>query len=193
MSNEFFEVPTETPVSHQGIPDMDALFEKSIDMDSVRQTEADALKPVGTYTTTSLTLEAEMEGPLDYNGNPNPRKGRTVFRYYGPAVMVVTEKMAPALKAVVGTEIKGYFTFRMSPDRFSWDNGSPDTQSRLWTQAVKAYKAAYQSDPSTDGQVARFIRDYPVRLRVIQKNTKEDSKGEPRNDIVAISAVCEAS
>ena len=191
MSNEVWDEQVVASEDTGAMPDMDVMFGRHLDMDDVRRTQADSLKPVGTYITSTLTLAPEVEGPLDYNGNPNPRKGRVVFRYYGPAVLTATEKTAPALKVAVGTEIKGYFTFRISPDRFNWEDGSPDTQSKLWSQAVKAYQAAYKSDPTNHGQVAHFLRDYPVRLRVIQKNTKEDAKGEPRNDIVAISAVSE--
>ena len=168
---------------------MDDLFEQQIDHEDVRRTEADALRPVGTYTTGKLMMVREVEGELDYNGNPNPRKGRTVFRYFGPASLVVTEKTAPTLNVVVGTEIKGFFTLRVSPERYNWDDGSPDTQSKLWVQAVKAYSVAYGERATSVGQVVEFLREGPVRIRVIQKNIKEDSKGEPRNDVVAVSAV----
>ena len=171
--------------------DMDSLFTQQVDQDQVRKIEADSLKPVGTYTTAGLTMVAEREGPLDYQGNPNPRKGRPVFRYFGAGVMVVDEKTAAATKAAVGTEVKGFFTVRISPERHSWDDGSPDTQSRLWVQAVKAYQVATKDTTPSVGQVVEFLRDYPVRLRVIQKNTGEDAKGQPRNDVVAISAVKE--
>lgn len=171
---------------------MDDLFMvQAVKHDEVRQTEADSLRPVGTYTTTRLTMVHDVEGPVDYHGNPNPRKGRSVFRFYGAAVLTADEKTAPALKVAVGTELKGFFTFRISPDRFNWDDGSPDTQTKLWAMAVKAYSAAFQQKPSTVRQVVEYLRDYPIRLRVIQKNTKEDAKGEPRNDVVAISAVRE--
>ena len=168
----------------------DDLYEQQINYDDVRRTEADALRPVGTYTTTGqLSMVKEVEGELDYSGNPNPRKGREVLRYFGPATLVADEKTAPTLNVAVGTEIKGFFTFRMSSQRYNWNDGSPDTQSKLWAQAVKAYSVAYGEKASSVGQVADFVRDVPVRIRVIQKNIKEDSKGEPRNDVVAISAV----
>ena len=170
-------------------PTMDDLYEQQINYDDVRRTEADALRPVGTYTTGQLSMVKEVEGELDYSGNPNPRKGREVLRYFGPATLVADEKTAPTLNVAVGTEIKGFFTFRMSSQRYNWDDGSPDTQSKLWTQAVKAYSVAYGEKATSVGQVADFVRDTPVRIRVIQKNTKEDSKGEPRNDVVAVSAV----
>ena len=193
MTNDFFDNP---PDSHQSspagtMPDMDAMFERVVDQDVVRKIEADSLRPVGTYTTETLTLNVDIEGELDYNGNPNPRKGRTVFRYNGKATMIVDEKNAPSLELPPGTLVSGYFTVRMSPDRYNWDDGSPDTQSKLWANAVKAYKLAVGHATPSVRQVVDYVRDYPVRLRVIQKNTKEDAKGEPRNDVVAISAVRE--
>ena len=57
MSEDFFsgEQPTLTPGDVGTVPaadlSMDALFEKAVDMDDVRKTEADALRPVGTYLT----------------------------------------------------------------------------------------------------------------------------------------------
>ena len=192
MSDDFFGTPDTAGIPMDGPQDMDALFERQVSMDDVRRVEADSLRPVGTYITQGLAMQHEVEGELGYNGEPNPRKGRSVFRFYGPATLTVAdEKQSLALKAPIGQEIKGYFTMRISPDRFNWDDGSPDTQTKLWAQAVKACSVAYGESPKSVRQVVEYVRDYPVRLRVIQKNTKEDSTGAPRNDVVALSPVKE--
>ena len=193
--NEFFDDNAQTPGvaggSVDALPNMDALFDQQVSDEDMRRIDADSLRPVGTYVTEKLTMVFETEGPLDYAGNPNPRKGRSVFRFFGPATMVVGEREAAALKATVGTKITGYFTVRISPDRYNWDDGSPDTQTKLWGMAVKAYKLAAGKATCSVREVVEYVRDYPVRLRVIQKNVKEDSTGQPRNDVVAISAVRE--
>lgn len=180
--------------SDPAFPDMDALFEQGINLDEVRQTQADALKPVGSYITIpvlNLQVNRIAEGP---------NKGRLMGRFFGPAVLTVTEKNTKALKLAVGTQVRGQFGFGISPERANRfkdgaDTGEPDNPSKLWAQSVMAYEQAYKAKPKTLGDVFRFVQNYATVLRVIQvgvpseRNPEPD--GEPGNIVMNISAVRE--
>jgi hypothetical protein len=190
VSADFFgdDKQTKDNVATANVADlsMDDLFEKAVDMDDVRRTEADSLRPVGTYVTgPKMSLSATRAD--DDAKHP----GRLNFRFFGPSTMVVDEAASKRLNLAVGTEVKGAFGFNISPERHNNDKGEPDLTSKLWSQAVRAYEVASKSKPGNYGDVAHFLRDYPVKLRVIQMGTREGDTGEPGNLVVAISAVRE--
>lgn len=200
MSNDFFE---ESQAGSQqevggmpaGILDMDALFEQAVNQDEVRQVQADSLKPVGSYLTVpNLTVQAQRV-------QQGPNTGRLMFRFFGPAVMTVTEKNSPALKLPVGTEVRGQFGFGISPERANKikdgvATAEPDHSSKLWAQAVAAYEVATKAKAGTIGDVVRYLQNYPAVIRVIQvgvaTESRPDPDGEPGNIVMGISPVREA-
>ena len=126
--------------------------------------------------------------------------GRLVFRFFGPAVMTITEKNAKALKLAPGVEVYGQFGFGISPERRNAvkdgvDQGTPDGASQRWAQAVKAYEVAYKAKPATVGDVVRYLQNYPINIRVIQIGVPTDRNpepdGEPGNIVMALSVVRE--
>mgnify|MGYP001601854947 FL=1 len=175
------------------LPNMDDLFEQAVNMSDVRQTQADALKPAGSYVTIpTLTVQA---GPVREGVNA----GRFLIRFFGPAALTVTEKNAKALDLMPGTVVKGQFGFGVSPVRANKlkdgvDTGEPDNASKLWAMAVETYKAVYKQ-VGTIGDVVKLIQNYPVVIRVIQVGVATDRNpepdGEPGNIVMAISPVRE--
>lgn len=178
------------------MPDMDSLFEQAVNMDDVRQTQADALKPTGSYLTVpQLSVQASRV-------QDGPNAGRLMFRFFGPAVLTVTERNTKALGVPAGTEIRGQFGFGISPERANkirdgQATADPDNSSKLWAMAVRAYEQAARSKPQTFGDVVRYIQSYPTVIRVIQvgvpteRNPEPD--GEPGNVIMAINPVRDAA
>src|SRR3990167_1596393 len=83
---------------------------------------------------------------------------------------------------------KGGIGLTMSPDRVTNDSGRPDASSQRWTQAVTAFKTANGRDPDTLAEVAGYVRDYPVRLRIRRLEGNERFP-EPSNFVVALSPV----
>lgn len=177
------------------MPTMDALFEIAVSHDDVRQTQADSLKPVGSYITIpTLNVQAARS-------TEGQNKGRLMIRFFGPAVLTVTEKNTKQLNLPVGTQVRGQFGFGVSPERANKitkdgvNTGEPDHPSKLWAQAVTAYEHAYKQKSKTIGDVVGFVQNYATVLRVIQvgvateRNPEPD--GEPGNIVMAISAVRE--
>ena len=208
MSNDEFFTETLTKadvdaVQAGALVDMDALFEQSVNQDDVRQTQADALKPYGSYVTLPvLNLQAGRQDVSKSSISPAGNKDRLTFRFFGPAQMTVTEKNTKSTKLPAGSIVKGQFGFNMSPERANKlkdgsDTGEPDGASQRWAQAVKAYETAYKAKPATFGDVVRYVQNYPVVIRVIQVGVPTDNNpepdGEPGNIVMALSPVRETS
>lgn len=191
----------ETGFSNEGgggvspdLPDMDSLFEQSVNMDDVRQVQSDILKPAGSYVTQpDLSVQTSVVGE-------GPNKGRRLIRFFGAATLTVTERTSQRLKLPPGSVVPGTFGFAMSPERAnkvrdSEDTGKPDLASQLWAQAVTAYQQVYRTKPTQVGDVVRYVQSIPVVLRVIQvgvpteRNPEPD--GEPGNIVMALSPVRE--
>lgn len=177
-----------------GMLDMDALFQKAIDQDEVRQAREDLLKPVGSYVTVPV-LNKQVNRVEE-----GPNQGRLMIRYFGPAVLTVTDKNAARVRMPSGSQVKAQFGFAISPERANKlkdgvDTGEPDHPYKLWLQAVSAYEQAYKRKPSTIGEVAGYLENYAIVIRVIQvgvateRNPEPD--GEPGNIVMGISAVRE--
>lgn len=153
---------------------LDEMFESSIDRDDLSKTEQEMLSPAGTYTTKPALLMRLFEVEKGDN------KGRRMIRYFGAAH---SDK----------ANAEGRFGFAISPIRVNKVDGSPDLPTKLWAMAVRAHDTAYGQKAESVKQVAEFIRDYPVNLRVIQMGVPTESnpepQGEPGNLVVAISAV----
>lgn len=158
---------------------LDELLEQQVAMDQVKQAEKDLLLPAATYTTVpALKLKLTRND-----------QGRQFARFFGGIVASLES----------GEEVKGNVGFSISWERANrldretgGDTGKPDNATKLYVQAVAAYKKAYGEAPSTTGDVIKYLRDYPVRVRVIQigvpteRNPEPD--GEAGNMVVAISA-----
>lgn len=205
MSNDFFEGERQVITSADTgvLVDMDALFEQQVNDDDVRKTQRDVILPVGSYVTvpvltrqTSRVADSDrwvLEKPAD--------SGRVIIRFFGMAEMTVSEKYATPAQPV-GTLVRGAVPFSISPERaFSLtqngeSTGKLDNTTKLYAQAVAAYRQAYKvpgSQPISIGDVVRYLEGYPVVLAVRQfgvptKNNPEPS-GTPGNWVAAIQAV----
>ena len=171
--------------------DMDALFESAVNMDDVRRTQSDALKPAGLYTTVpTLAVQKKI---LD----DGPNAGRPMIRFYGPAALTVVERNAKRTGLPVGTVVKGVFGFGMSPTRAGKIKDGVrltehDLATTLWAESVAAFKIAYHREPKVVSEVVEYISGYPVNIRVIKlEPTDERPDVEPGNIVMGISAVRE--
>jgi hypothetical protein len=100
--------------------------------------------------------------------------GRRVARYFG----TIINRKDPAEQGKIG--------FRFSPD-LRPDAKNPeraDWNYRMFLQARKAFIAATGSEPVTNSDVANYVAQYPVALRIRQTDADE-------NMVVAIAAVKE--
>lgn len=171
----------ETPVEEFT---MDMLLNQQVSFEQVKQAEKDLLLPAGTYTSVPPFEVKFVRGNQD---------GRPYARFWG--------NIFAAINRPDGTieDVQGKIGFSFSWQRKNRidretgiDSGKPDNAYKLYVQAVNAFKRAYSEDPSTDGDVVKYVRDYPVRLRLIQvgvpteRNPNPD--GEPGTMVVAISA-----
>ena len=192
---------TEADGNVSSLPSMDDLFEQAVNMDDVRRTQEDSLRPPGSYVTVPVLSVQASKIAEGLNA------GRLLFRFFGPAVLTVTEKNAKALKLAVGTEVRGQFGFTVSPERANKltkegvRTEEPDNPSKLWAQMVEAYKVVYQAKPGTFGDVLRYVQNSPGVIRVIQVGVQRVDKdgnpdgpeptGEPGNIVMAFSPVRE--
>ena len=169
--------------------DMDTLFELAVNMDEVRQTQSDALKPAGSYTTIpALSVQKKI---LD----DGPNAGRPVIRFYGPAALTVVERNAKRTGLPVGTVVKGVFGFGISPTRAGKikdgvRTNEPDLATTLWADAATAFKVAYHREPKVISELVEYVANYPVNIRVIKlEPTDERPDVEPGNLVMGLSAV----
>lgn len=145
---------------------LEDLFNEQVNEDEVKKGLQDIALPNGSYSTVI---------PF------NPKR--------------IVDKAHPTRKIVYfwgGIEladVKGKIGFRLSPERFNKldrdtgvDTGKPDMSYKLYLMAVKAYKVAYNANPSSFGDVLAYLRDYSTKLRVIQT-------GDGENMVVSINAV----
>lgn len=185
------------------VPDMDSLFKTAVNDEDVKQTQADALKPAGSYVTVPvLTYEGKRQKVGERTHLPSGLEDRLVFRFFGGAQLTVTEKQAPILKLPAGTVVKASFGFTMSPERGNKikdgvPTNEPDGDSSRWADAYRAYEVAYKTKPRSWGDIVRYVQNYPVILRVIQmgvptaNNPEPDM--EPRNHVMRIFPVREGT
>jgi hypothetical protein len=52
-------------------------------------------------------------------------------------------------------------------EQISEKTGKPNLRSQLYTQAVQVYTRAFGAKPTTDADLANYLRDYPVTLRCV--------------------------
>ena len=160
----------------------------SEDRESLKKVAADSLLPSGTY----LKVGAGVLSKRTDAFNPGRPEANVMIRVapFKPGSKTEVETKDDGSPRVVGTQF-----LRMSPVRVNWttpegqDTGQPDASSKLWTQANSAFRKTAGREPEGPAEVLDFLVDQPYRVRIIQKNTGEDAKGEPRNDVMAISAL----
>ena len=166
-------------------PGLDGLYDEGVDLDAAEKAEADQLLPAGTYQTVPvLSL-------FPYEVQKGPNTGRRGFRYFGE---VVSRK--PISRNGGAPEIaEGRIGFRISPERRDKDDGTPDLQTRLWANAIRAYTQAVGSKPATNRDVAEFLKNYPVGMRLGQIGVATESNpepdGEPGNLVFSIFPIRE--
>jgi len=142
-----------------------------------REVQTDLLLEAGQYRTLpALTLTVQESDRVNVT-DPVSRseRPRVSFRYFAQVQDEVTGK-------------KGGLGFTISPDKVSNANGRPDSASTKWVQAKNAFRASTGREPATIREVAEFVRDYPVRLRVTRLEGNERFP-DPSNFVQSIVVV----
>ena len=171
-------LPSDDPTADPGL---DALYDQGVDMDAVEKSESDSLLPNGGYQTIPVLAVTP------YQTRSGPNKGRIGFRLYGE---VVSRKPLVRVDGEAPQIVTGRLGFRVSPERRNREDGTPDTQFKLWTNSVRAFIVAAGYKPQTNREVIEYLRNYPVGLRVGQvgvpteRNPEPD--GEPGNAVFTI-------
>lgn len=160
---------------------LDSLYDQAVDIDGVERAEADALLPGGSYQTVPVLTVAP------YETKTGPNAGRMGFRFYGE---VASRKPLSRSDGQPPQMVSGRLGFRMSNERRNKNDGTPDSQYRLWMNAVRAFKIAAGYDPSTNREVVDYVKNYPVGLRVGQVGVPTEQnpnpEGEPGNAVFSI-------
>jgi len=119
-----------------------------------RRASEDLLLTAGTYVTKpALTLDARV-GDREFNA------GRIEYSFFGQVENETTQE-------------RGGLRFSISPDRRDTRTGKPDGRFSLWLDAVAAFVRANGHQPHRLEEVAEYIRDYAVRLRVTRMPATE--------------------
>jgi hypothetical protein len=146
---------------------MDDLYAAEIDSEAQTKERMELLLPVGTYVTTP-----PFEFKLDSDKN-----GRKQARFFGEVVMGdVKGKLGMRVSWVRKNKV-------VTQNGVETDTGKPDNSYKLYLQASKAFTAAYGREPINAADVITYLRDYPVRLRIIALPDGDS------NMVVAISPV----
>lgn len=133
-----------------------------------RQAAEDLLLPAGNYhTKPPLTLTSRVS-------DREATKGRVEYRFFGQVENEATGE-------------RGGLGFTISPDRFNDRLGRPDARFQLWGQAVKAFTLANGREPHRTLEVAEYVRDYTVVLRVTKLPATEQF--DASNQVRSILAV----
>lgn len=171
---------------------LDDLFNEEVDLATADDINRSALSPAGTYQ--SNPEEAELSASVarvkmkDKDGNETGVE-RTMVTVVGRVTATIK-----------GEQVSGGVRVRLSPDRIKkndFETGEAtdkdDMASRLWANAVTAYKTHFGESPKNKGQVVEYLTKYPVRFRQIQvgvpTKSNPEPNGEPGNLVVAISPV----
>lgn len=176
---------------------LDDLFNMEVDQAEVEETLRRGLLPHGTYTTNPDEFGPMTVTPLERDEKDD--RGDVLSRR---KIIVLTGRGRATVR--IGNELKqveGRLRVELSPeyrDKLNYATketleGTPDSKSALYAQAVKAFQSTFGEKPKNAGQVVEFLRDHPARFRMIQigvpsKNNPEPD-GEPRNFVIAISPV----
>lgn len=145
---------------------LEDLFNEGINEEQVNQGAKDMALPNGTYTTVT-PFQPKL-------GTDKVHPDRKIVSFWGGIELA---------------DVKGKIGFRISNTRFNKldadtgaDTGKPDMAYKLYVMAVKAFKVAYGAEPASFGDVITYIRDYPVKLRLVQAS-------DGGNIVVSISPI----
>lgn len=152
---------------------MDSLFGMAVDNAKADEATAKMLDKAGTYRTEKTTV--------------TPRKndgGRLVISVFGVGTNPKTGE-------------KAKISVSLSPEYVEKTNKAgqlePDYMTKRYVEARNAYKAVFGESPANVGQVAEYLRDYPVAFRIVQVGVPTEANPEPQGEpgtlVVNISAV----
>jgi hypothetical protein len=185
-------VDAEGEQANNGGITLDDLFKQDVDLAVADEINRASLSPSGTYQSdpgeAPLNAFPSKVKLKDADGNETGQE-RLVITLTGRAVATIKGKVEKA-----GLRV------RMSPDRMKkvdFESGEvtdkDDLQSRLWAQAIGAFKAQFGEAPKSMGAVVQYLTEYPVRFRVIQigvpTKSNPEPNGEPGNLVMSISPV----
>ena len=188
---------TDPDAPQEGIT-LDDLFTQEVDMAAAEDVLRRALAPMGTYQT-----DPGENGPMNVNITAFEEKDADE-NVTGKRLMVTVTGRGTA--KIKGAVVNAGLRVRLSPDarksaeyidgeRTGNLTEKDDSATKLWAQACASYKAHFGEAPKNRGAVVEYLRDYPVRFRLIQTGVPSknfpDPKGEPGNMVVAISSVRE--
>lgn len=168
--NAAAEEPAQAPTTVD--PGLDGIFDEEVDLNAAEKAEADTLLPPGTYDTVPV-LSA-----TPYEAQTGPNTGRRGFRMFGEVLSRKPISRNGAAPAITG----GRLGFRVSPERRDREDGTPDLQTRLWAQAIRAYTQAAGAKPTTNRDVVEYLKNYPVGMRLGQIGVPTESNPNPDGD-----------
>lgn len=174
---------------------MDDFFSMEVDQAGVEETLRKGLLPNGTYRTDpdefgDMNAYPRLMEEKDDQGTVIGT--RRVIRLTGRGKAKVKIK-----KELV--QIDGRLEVELSPDyrdKRDFETGEildvPDSRSKLWAQAVRAFETHYQEKAKNAGQVVAYLTKVPVRFRMGQIGVATEKNpnptGEPRNFCFSITA-----
>jgi hypothetical protein len=150
--------------------DLESLFQDEVvNSEQVNQTIRDSGAPAGTYTSDPeaypLSVFPEVREEKGVNGDvTGQRKCATIMGLF--------------TGTFEGKEVRTRIRIRLSPDYrrakvYEGDQWTgefqnrPDSQSKLYAQAVKVYEAKVKETPKNVLQVIEFLRENPFRVRTM--------------------------
>ena len=140
-----------------------------------REVQTDLLLEAGHYRTLpalTMILRESDRVKVTKDGVERPR---VEIRYFAKVQEEISGK-------------KGGIGFTLSPDKVVDESGRPDSASAKWVSAKKAFTVANGREPQTILEVAEYIRDYPVRLRITRLEGNERFP-DPGNFVQSLSPV----
>ena len=164
---------------------IDYLHTQVADAEKEEQVQKDMLLTVGTW----ITKPDGKDPKVQHGKEDGPDAERVFMRFYHQIELPSANGAQPERGSI------GY-KLAAGPAHFAHKRDENGVELKKWDLSTKLYmqaKAALVRAGGTyDGpvSVATFLRDYPVRLRVIQMEGNEQYP-EPSNLVVSISAVKE--
>jgi hypothetical protein len=181
---------------------LDDLHNQEVDVAGAQAILKRALPLEGTYET-----NPEEYGPMTVsvaklaekrNGVPTGKQ-RTMVTLFGRGI---ARNLRDPETGEVGDHVAG-LRFRISPEErkspeyvddvaTGEDSERDDGPTRLWAQAVQAFRGTFGENPKSNGAVVEYLRDNTVRYRLIRTGVPTKNRPEPRGEpgtmVVAISA-----
>lgn len=175
---------------------MDEFFSMEVDQSQVEETLRKGLVPSGTYQTDpaefgEMNVYPRLVEEKDDQGTVTGHRRVVRITGRGRAKVKIGEEMKL---------IEGRIEFEMSPEyrnKRDWNTGEiseqPDSRSKLWAQACKAFEATYHEKAKNGAQVVSYLTSTPVRFRIgqvgIATKANPNPDGEPKNLVFNITAI----